>query len=98
MSKTKDLRETIWHEAGHWLHCKNVGYVRFFGLDKSGLTKEEAEILTEYIGKYSARDNQPTEAIAEIFSRLMSGESYKDLHPEVFHIYQKYGGPMPNKK
>ncbi len=99
LSNTKDLRYSIWHETGHYLHIKNFknNPNEFWKLTQKQLSEYQQGIVRESIGKYAA-DTTVAETIAETFSRLMSGESYSKLHPEVFYIYNKYNGPMPKLK
>ncbi len=96
-SKTKDPRQGVFHETAHYLHMLEFSNnpMIFKDLSTKSLTEYEKEILKKTIGEYAT--SSPTEAVAEIFSRLVSGESFSDLHPEVFYIYSKYKGPMPHK-
>ncbi len=96
---THDKRHTIWHETGHWLHMqkyrKNPRLYEYMQYVK--LNQYQKDIVKNTIGEYAAEDSV-NECIAETFSRLMSGESYNQLHPEVFQIYTQYNGPMPKIK
>lgn len=98
-SKTQDMRHAIWHEVGHVLLIKNYKYFPpdYAYLKKQKLNSYEKDIVKETIGNYAAEE-PITEAIAEIFARLMSGESYDKLHPEIFNVYGKYRGPMPKRR
>lgn len=95
-TKVKDLRHVIWHETGHYLNMMNhkKNPQMYDHLQQTELNPYQRSIVKDCIGIYAA-DNPVHETIAEIFSRLMSGESYNKLHPEIFDIYSKYRGPMP---
>lgn len=97
-TNVKDPRNTIYHETGHYLHMKNHknNPMLFNMLKNIKLDPYQKEIVNKTIGLYGS-ENPVSETIPEIFSRLISGESYSELHPEIFHIYSKYNGPMPNK-
>lgn len=95
-TKSQDPRNAIWHETGHYLHMQNhkknpqmYQYLTHIELDPY-----KKDIVQNTIGLYAA-ENPVHETIAEIFARLMSGEAYNKLHPEIFNIYTKYNGPMP---
>jgi len=96
LAKINDPRDSIWHEVGHYLHFKNYknDLQKFEELSNIQLNKYEKDIVRDTIGIYAA-DNNVNDAIAEIFSRFISGKSYDRLHPEIFNIYSKYKGPMP---
>ena len=98
-SKINDQRHAIWHETGHYLHMKNYknNPYAFKTLTMTHLNDYQKEIFEKCIGKYSV-DGPIAEAVAETFSKLVSGESYNSLHPEIFHVYTKYNGPMPKIK
>ncbi len=98
-SKINDQRHAIWHETGHYLHMKNHKHnpYAFQILTNTKLDNYQKEIVRKAIGSYGA-DESIAETIAETFSRLVSGESYNSLHPEIFHIYTKFNGPMPKVK
>lgn len=95
-TKSHDPRHIIWHETGHWLHMQNHKKCpqMYDYLNQINLNSYKKDIVKSTIGKYAA-DSPMTETIAEIFARLMSGEAYNKLHPEVFNIYREYKGPMP---
>ncbi|MDD3149482.1 MAG: hypothetical protein PHV68_01490 [Candidatus Gastranaerophilales bacterium] len=98
LSKNQDSRHAIFHETGHWLHMmkyKNNPQM-FKYLENIELDSYQKGIVNDTIGTY-ASENPVPETIAEIFARLMSKESYSNLHPEIFNIYTKYNGPMPKK-
>ncbi len=95
-SLSNDPMHIIWHETGHWLFAKQHSndveeYERLWSVR---LNNYERNIVEKFIGKYAAM-SPVEESIAEIFARLMSGEFYGELHPEIFNIYSKYRGPMP---
>lgn len=94
--KVKDLRQNIWHETGHWLHMQNYreNPRAYYNLHRIKLDSYQSGIVERSIGLYAAR-NPVDETIAEIYTKLVSGEFYEDLHPEVFNIYSTYRGPMP---
>lgn len=96
LTKTQEARHPIWHETGHWLHMKKYEKdpQAFIDMEQIELNPYQKNIVRETIGEYAA-ENPVVETVAEIFARLMSGEAYDKLHPEVFHIYSKYNGPMP---
>lgn len=96
-SNTKDPQFPIWHEIGHWLHMKNHTKERWGYLKNISMNQYQRDIVKKTIGGYAASNGIP-DIIAEIFARLMSGESYDKLHPELFNIYSKYNGPMPRFK
>lgn len=95
-SKTTDKRHIIWHETGHFLHiqCHKNNPISYASLNKIFLNGTEKEIVRESIGDYAA-DWPVSETIAEIFARLMSGESYNRINPEIFNIYNRFHGPLP---
>lgn len=95
-TQCEDFRHVIWHETGHFLHMQNYRnnpqafeYLNYIYIDPS-----QKDIVHDTIGKYAAENAVP-DTITEIFTRLLSGESYNKLHPEIFNIYSKYRGPMP---
>lgn len=101
-TNTKDPRQPIWHEIGHYLHMQNHRNAPMIYrlLDAVKLDEYQQNLVKNYIGTYAidGSDKMIPDTIAEIFARLVSGESYQTLHPELFNIYSKYNGPMPKKK
>lgn len=94
-TQTKDSRHIIWHEIGHYLHMKNHGtFDRYSLLSQIQLSPYRYNIIKEQIGNYAAEEGLK-ETIAEIFARLISGENYNQLDPEVFEIYKEFNGPLP---
>lgn len=97
-TKASDPRHIIWHEIGHWLHIQNYKnnpeLLDYLGNIK--LDPYQKEIVKNIIGDLAAEESV-VDTIAEIFARLLSENSYNQLHPEIFKIYTQYNGPMPKK-
>ena len=96
-TRSKDPMHIIAHETGHWHHCKS--YIdNPKGLDKLldiEIEPYQKEIVRNNLGSYAVNQY---DIVAEIFARLVLGDSYKAFPPEIFKLYRIYNGPMPKQK